>query len=305
MLKKLIYIFLLITLFIFSVSCNKAPDNVSEENQPSIKDVEAIKNPVINIVTEDLIEMRNFNLWLNKKELYRLSLDDEPFVFPEEILQDINFSHVIINYPLLVLNTNNVYNLEEKKLVFTGEDIVSSLEEVWGKTMGVNGVNPYGDDLDLEPKHFDFIDNLSLSPSKERIAFSIHHYATAMTTTITGIFKIEDSKIEFVEGPDLEEINNITWSPNEDYFAYTSSSDIDEYEINILVINSTNLKKVVTLTSTELFKEELKDIKLQGDVYITGTLLEWNNGYLDVKLRYTGTEDNIEKELIKSIEYKQ
>ena len=305
MLRKLIYIFLLITLLIFSVSCNKDQDNISEENQPSIEDIQTIKDPVINTATEDLIEMRDTNLWLNKKELDRLSLDGEHFVFPEEILQNINFSHVIINYPLLVLNTNNVYNLEEKKLVFTGEDIVSSLEEVWGKTMGVNGVNPYGDDLELEPKHFDFIDNLSLSPSKERIAFSIHHYATAMTTTITGIFKIEDSKIEFVEGPDLTELHNISWSPDGDYYAFTSSSIIDEHEINILVINSKTLKRVVTLTSTELFAEELKDIKLQGDVYITGTLLEWNNGYLDVKLRYTGTEDNIEKELIKSIEYKQ
>lgn len=305
MLRKLIYIFLLITLVIFSVSCNKDPDNISEENQPSIEDIQTIKDPVINIATEELIEMRDTNLWLNKKELDRLILDDEHFVFQEELLQTINFSHVIINYPLLVFNSNNVYNLEEKKLIFTGEDIVLSLEEVWGKTMGINGVNPYGDDLKLEPKHFDFIDNVSLSPSKERIAFSIHHYATAMTTTITGIFYLEDSKIEFVEGPDLAELHNISWSPDGDYYAYTLSSNIDEYEANILVVNSKTLKKVITLTSTELFKEELKDIKLQGEFYITGTLLEWNNGFLDVKLKYTGTEDDIEKELVKSIEYKQ
>ena len=171
-------------------------------------------------------------------------------------MQDIDFSHVIINYPLLVYNTDKVYNLEENRLIFTGEDTIFSLDKVWGKTMGIKGLNPYGDEFPLEPKHFDFIDNVSLSPSKEKIAFSIHHYATAMTTTIVGIFNTADGEIEFVEGPNLEEVQNIRWSPNGDYLAYTMSSNGDEYKENTIIINPDNLKREAILTNEELLWEE-------------------------------------------------
>ena len=281
-------------IFLFSlIGCNRAPEKKEE-----------IINPVSNIIAEDLIEIRDSNLWLNQKELDKLSLDGEPYKLEDELLEKMSFSHVIIKYPLLVFNTNNVYNLEENELIFTAEDIVFSLEKSWGKTMGVNGVNPYGDtmELELEPDFFDFIDNVSLSPSKEKIAFSIHHYFLAMTCTITGVYDIEGNNIAFVEGPFMGQVQEISWSPDEKKIAYTSSSNIDEFEVEICVINSSNLKKEVSLKSTELFEEELSDKQLQENFYPRIKVHEWlDNNFLVIQLKFIDSKGNMRDEFIKRI----
>lgn len=294
------------TMLLFSlVAYGRTPGNIStEENQSSKEEnKEKASNPVRNTTTEKLIEMRDSKLWLNQKDLDKLSLDGEPYKLPEELLEIMNFSHVIINYPLLVFNTNNVYNLEEKELIFTAEDIILSLEECWGKTMGVNGVISYWD-MELEPKDFNFIDNVILSPSKKKVAFSTHFYHIATFKSIVGIIDIEDNIINFVEGPSHGQVAEFSWSPDEDYFAYITTLGVESGVAEICIIDSNNLRKVVGIKSTELFEDKLNKEQVSKYYYTNIELSKWcENSCLDIKLKYSINEGEADEEITKSIEY--
>lgn len=297
--KKLLSLLLCPILMVSFVACKKASGTMNiNENKLSIEEAkEGVKNYEDNISAEDLIEMRGSNLWLSIEDINNLSLDGKPYKLPEELIDHLNFSHVKINYPLMIFNTDNIYNMETKEVIFTAGDIVLNLEEEWGKTMGINEVNPYGNMMELEPEFFNFIDNVTISPSKGKVAFSVHVYFAASFSSITGTFHIDSNKIEFVEGPFMGQVQEISWSPDENYFAYTSGSADDKYDIHI--INSRGLKKLVSISSIELLEESREE-----HFYVIPTLDEWlDKGYLSIQLRYIGIESNIEKSVITSIKY--
>lgn len=301
--RRFLGLLLSLVLLCSLAACSRANENAllgREELYTEINKEE--KNPESNIAIEGLIEMRNSSLWLSQKDLDKLSLDGESYKLPEELLEAMSFSHVKINYPLLIFNSNNVYNLEEKKLILNVENIISALEKEWGKTIDVNGAKLHDDTIELEPKSFDFIDNAVLSPSKKKVAFSIHLYLAASFSTITGVLNVENSNIDFVEGPFIGQVQEIIWSPDENYFAYTLISNISEYDIYI--INSSSLKKVVSITSTELLEEELAEKQPQGEFHTIAKLSEWlDNSYLPIQLIYMETENDIEQEFTKIIKY--
>ena len=305
MIKKILGLTLSVILLFSLIACKETRKNTSlEENQVSTgENKDKTQKAISNIVIEDLIEMRDSKLWVKQEDLYGLSLDGEHYEFPEKILEMIKFSHVIINYPLLVFNTDQVYNLEDKQLIFTAEDITLTLEEVWGKTMGVNGVNPFVD-MEIKPQSFNFIDNVSLSPSNKKVAFSIHNYVAAMFTTVIGIYNIDDNEVDFVEGPSMGQVQEITWSPDDNYFAYITNSSIDEYKQDIYVINSKDFTKVTSVTTTELFEQEMAIEKPQESLYKTTLISGWlENDSLSIQLIYTTQEGDIEKVVTKIIKY--
>ena len=303
--KRTLSLCLCVALIFSLAGCNKTADDISpkESQSPTNQDKQETEGNSKNVNLKNLIEMRDSKLWINKKELDKLSLDGQHYKLPEELLGIIDFSHVIINYPLLVFNTNNVYNLEENELIFNYENIILSLEKEWGNTIKIDKIGFFED---VEPKSFNFIDNVSLSPSKKKTAFSVHFYRLAIFHSITGVFNLEDSKVSFADGPFMGQVSNISWSPNEDYFAYTSDY-IGEYEIeqsDIYVINSIDLEKIFEVKSAELFKEELSDEQLPEYFYKRVKLVEWvGNNSLAVKLEIIGDEDNVEKEFNKVIKY--
>lgn len=165
--------------------------------------------------------------------------------------------------------------------------------------MGVNGINPYGDSTELEPEFFNFIDNAAISPSKEKVAFSIHLYVASLVSSITGVFNAGENNIDFVEGPFMGQVQEISWSPDEDYFAFISASNNDEYEIYI--INSKNLKKAASVSVKELLKEELINVVPQEDVYITAKIFEWlEDQSLSIKIEFLGAEGEVVNSIIRN-----
>lgn len=125
--KRLLSIFLLIVSLFNFTGCNRINNNINmQENQQIIEGNKETYELINSIPAENLIEMRNSNLWLNIKDLDKLGLDGKYYYLPNELIEAISFSHVKINYPLLIFNTNKVYNLEEKTVILILEDILQA-----------------------------------------------------------------------------------------------------------------------------------------------------------------------------------
>ncbi len=305
--KRILSLCLCVVLIFSLAGCNRTAEDISSEEiqSPANQDKQETEDTSKNAELKNLIEMRDSKLWaIDEKEADKLSLDGQPYKFPEELLEIIDFTYVIINYPLLIFHNGNVYNLEENELIFTFENISFSLEEEWGNTIDPDKIKFFED---VGPESFNLMYNVSLSPSKKKVAFSVHFYRIATVQTITGFFNLEDSKVYFTHGPFMGQVSNIIWSPNEDHFAYTSDymgkSQIEQSDI--YVINSGDMEKIFEVNSTELFKEELNDEQLPEYFYTRVKLVEWvGNDSLAVQLEFIGDGDKVEKEFTKIIKYK-
>ena len=314
---------LLISLVFVLTACSEnAEETTLGENQPSgeehVGDVDdqsdnKEEESVDEIPAKDLIEMRGSNLRLEREDLSNLSLDGEHYELPKEFMDKIDFSHIQIVYPL-IFDPYTVYHLEQDELLFSIEDITLKLEEDWDRV-----VRELGEDWDrileeedgklyiglgtveLKPTSFNFIDNLKLSPSGNKVFFSVHHYLAAAFTTVTGVFDIESRSIEIVEGFSRGQVVEVKWSTDENNYAYITFSAGGMYQVSVVDVNS--LQKTTTTTSSELFREKASYENLSKGLYERFEFGEWHDETISIELKHVDSRGNVKEKFVENIRY--
>lgn len=243
-----------------------------------------------NFDYENAIEIRNANLWLKKDELKRLMLDDERYIVDSSLLEGDTFSHVSMIYPAMILSGNRIYNILENKQVLMLEDITTSLEEVWGKEVAVEGYTWYGD-VEIIPSNFRFIDNAEYSQDMKYLCVSMHAFLADVLDSIVCIYDTENQSIRFIKKPFWGQVTHIEFAPDGKHLAYASYTGGDNSSADISILNYKTMEHLEYINVNELVidyenleVDEWLDINLQK--------MYWDQGQLKLDLEYQTMIDN-------------
>jgi len=151
-------------------------------------------------------------------------------------LEDILTSHQLEQgAPSLAeqLDEANIIWYYNGKLLFSIEDIYNALEEDWHRVICKSILED--DQLETHfsgnrpeeptPRYFDAIGFMKISPSGEKIAFDLDFIgACAVRICAAGIIDLEDKEVFFTNIGRGDLALKKSWSPDERYLAYISSS---------------------------------------------------------------------------------
>lgn len=239
---------------------------------------------------DNAIELRNADLWLNKKELDKLMLDGKPYIIDSKHLEIDDFSHVSITYPAMILSGDSVIDLENDEKVLVLEDITASLEELWGKEVAVEGYIWYGE-VQIEPSNFKFIDNSKYSDDKKFIFVSLHSFLADILDSIVCIYDSEENTLKFIEEPFYGQVADVEYSLSSHHVAYSSYTGGDNVTVQVSVVDYTTMDQLMNVNVNELI---VVQEKLKKDQRLNVSLLAmyWEDGKLKVDVEYEDMYDS-------------
>lgn len=204
-------------------------------------------------IAEKGLEMRGANLWIKLEDLSKLKLDGKTFILPKDITDIIEFSHVSIDYPLMIFNTNSVYDMEESQILFTIKDLSPALEKQWKRI--TEGTTPLKGGQKIHPDWFHYITRVKFSPSRGSVFFDLTHYSVAITDSVLGVIDLEDKTVNFLKGPITGEVVEMDWSHDENYIAYIMG-EFFSWSLRIEDLN--DFQNKFALDHKDLLKDEVK-----------------------------------------------
>lgn len=260
--RKLIFIICIILGMSFIISCKSQNKPIEIDIDESTKQEEIeIQSPIIKV--SDGLEMRDAKLWIKQEDTNKLELDGEPFIIPSNIIEAFEFSHLNINYPLMIFNTNSVYDMENDEILFTMDDLAPALESQWKSLL--KGITPLKGGEKMQPEWFDYIGMVEYSPSQKRVFFDLTHYSTAVTDSVMGLIDMESKEVNFTNGPITGEVIKASWSHDEEYIAYIHEK---HFSWSLYIDETINFKNKFALDHKELLSEEVKirDMDVDADI---------------------------------------
>ncbi len=105
---------------------------------------------------------------------------------------------------------------------------------------------------EVDPEYFGFIDrSASISPNGRKLAFSVHDYAVATTTSFIIIADLKDESLEMVREPVRGSIDHFVWSGDSNKVAYilgTARAGGDFLAVDDIL----NLERLVLLSEKDI-----------------------------------------------------
>lgn len=266
-------------------------ENSTDVQEHEIKNEKVESNSIeIDFDYENAIEIRNANLWLKKEDLSRLMLDGEIYSVDYNLLESDTFSHVSMVYPAMILRGNRIFNILDNKQVLMLQDIITSLEDVWGKEVASEGYIWYGD-VELVPSNFQFIDNTKYSQDMKYLCVSMHAFLADTFDSIVCIYDTDNKSIRFIDNPFWGQVTDIEFAPDGKYVAYAYYVGGDNSETNINILNYETMEHLGYIHVNEFVVDyENLNTDEQLDIYLKK--MYWDQGQLKVDLEYGNMTDN-------------
>lgn len=279
------------------VETNDSIEIVSEESNENLTSEESkVINQVDYFDYENSIELRDKKLWLNKRELDKLVLDGEIYDINMEVINSNDFSHVSINYPLIIIGFIEVYDLEKEIKLITQSLITKELEEVF------NLENTTYGDIQFTAEDFVYIDYAQYSENLELVCISIHSFHADVEDSIICTYDLRSNEIKFNSRITPGRITNIIFSNNTRKIAYSYSDGCDNIQYHIDIIDAMTMEDIRSVDLYKFLKDKVEYQNIEkSDINLNDIFWKEEKLMADIDVKKTNNSksetENIKLEL--------